>query len=79
MQGSALAALFVAPAWQGQGIGRELLERAQRWRNELTIEVYKENHRTIGFYERCGFAAVTEKVCAHTGHRELVMRCVFSR
>ncbi|MBD3895834.1 GNAT family N-acetyltransferase [Halomonas sp. ML-15] len=74
LHGDALAALFVAPACQGQGIGSALLERAKRLRSELTIDVYKENRKTIGFYESCGFEAITETVCEYTGHRELVMR-----
>ncbi|MCP1728349.1 putative acetyltransferase [Natronospira proteinivora] len=74
LYGNQLAALFVAPACQGQGMGRVLLERAKQLRRELTIDVYKENRKTIEFYKRSGFEAVTEKVCEHTGHWELVMK-----
>lgn len=68
-----LAALFVAPGHQGLGIGRRLLQEALRHCPDLTIDVYKQNTRGIGFYERCGFRAVSEKVDEHTGHEELVM------
>lgn len=68
-----LAALFVSPADQGRGIGRRLLDEAVRHRQDLTIDVYKQNSKGIAFYERCGFEPVSEKLDEHTGHAELVM------
>ncbi|RFA29303.1 N-acetyltransferase [Alkalilimnicola ehrlichii] len=68
-----LAALFVAPAYQGQGIGRRLMEEALQRRRDLTLTVYKQNRKSIRFYQGCGFEQVAEKIDEHTGHAALVM------
>lgn len=53
--------ITVARAWQGQGIGSELMRRlldwADRWIGYLRIElgVYTDNERAIGLYRRFGF------------------------
>ena len=69
-----LAALFVSPEHQGEGIGRTLVARAKQLRRELELSVYKKNPKAVRFYERCGFEGVCEKVDEHTGQPELVMR-----
>lgn len=68
-----LAAIFVSPEHQGESIGRMLIDAAKALRENLLLEVFKENERTIRFYERNGFRAVAEKLDEHTGHVELVM------
>ncbi|PAU78860.1 N-acetyltransferase [Halomonas salipaludis] len=68
-----LAAIFVAPDCQGQGIGQILMAKAKSLRERITLDVYKENQKTVDFYERCGFRVVSEKKDPHTGHAELVM------
>ncbi|MGR5175558.1 N-acetyltransferase [Vibrio parahaemolyticus] len=70
-----LAALFVSPQAQGSGIGMTLLQDAQKRRESLSLSVYKDNCRAIGFYHRCGFAIVNESTDPHTGHRQLTMSC----
>ncbi|HEY1917501.1 MAG TPA: GNAT family protein [Streptosporangiaceae bacterium] len=50
----------VRAAAGGQGLGRALVERAQRWATEhglrrLELTVMAHNHRAIGLYERMGF------------------------
>jgi putative acetyltransferase len=69
-----LAAMFVSPEHQGEGIGRTLIARAKQLGRELELSVYKKNPKAVRFYERCGFEAVSEKVDEHTGQPELVMR-----
>jgi acetyltransferase len=54
-------AIAVADAWQGHGIGRELLailekHAAQEGRRELTADTLPENHAMISLAKRCGFA-----------------------
>ena len=68
-----LAAIFVSPNFQGAGIGRQLIEKAKNVRNHLNLTVYKENRRSVDFYEQCGFEIDHEQVDKHTGHPEIVM------
>ncbi|MDI9433308.1 MAG: GNAT family N-acetyltransferase [Sedimentisphaerales bacterium] len=74
LEGNTLAALFVSPECQGQGIGRKLVERAKDLRDHLELCVYKDNHKSVRFYETCGFRSVSEKLDKHTGCPESVMR-----
>lgn len=69
-----LAALFVSPEHQGEGIGRTLIARAKQIRRELELRVYTKNPKAVRFYERSGFEAVAEQVDEQTGQPELVMR-----
>ena len=73
LQGDTLAALFVSPEFQGNGIGQRLMDKAKSLRNQLNLTVYKENTRSIDFYRKCGFTIIKEKVDEHTGHVELLM------
>lgn len=68
-----LAAIFVAPGCQGEGIGKQMIEKAKTLRSRMTLEVYKENQNSVAFYRRCGFNEIVEKDDPHTGHRALVM------
>jgi len=50
--------LYVRPAWIGRGIGRALLELAERERpNGLELYCFAANVRARRFYERNGFVA----------------------
>ncbi|MFM2481827.1 N-acetyltransferase [Celerinatantimonas sp. YJH-8] len=68
-----LAALFVAPEWQGQGIGTQLLAHATHRSETLTLSVYKENQASYQFYVSHGFKVVREQRDIHTGHLEYRM------
>jgi len=52
-----MAALFVAPAFHGAGVGRSLVEHALRLQPVIRTEVNEQNARMPGFYERLGFSA----------------------
>ena len=41
-----LAALFVSPQYQGEGIGSQLISKSKSIRQKLTLTVYKENKRS---------------------------------
>lgn len=73
LNGDTLAALFVKPEFQGQGIGKQLLAHAKSRRNRLTLSVYKENEPACRFYQAQGFKVLREQPDAHTGHPEYVM------
>lgn len=68
-----LAAIFVSPERQGEGIGSSLLEQAKRLRQQLQLTVYSANHASVAFYRRHGFEATAHSIDEHTGHPELVM------
>lgn len=73
LHGDTLAAMFVSPDFQSNGIGQLLMGKAKSIRNTLNLTVYKENPRSIDFYRKCGFAIIKEKVDEHTGHVEILM------
>src|SRR5689334_595040 len=55
MSGSEIAALFLAPEFQGRGGGRRLVRHAQELRGELRVDVNEQNAAARRFYEVCGF------------------------
>ena len=69
-----LAAIFVLPAFQGKGIGKQLLSHAKAQRAILSLSVYKENKASYQFYLSQGFRVVSEQLDEHTGHLEFTMR-----
>lgn len=69
-----LAAVFVLPTYQGQGIGKALLAHAKSRRQQLTLSVYKENESSYRFYLSQGFEMVSEQLDQHTGHPEYTMK-----
>lgn len=73
LSGDTLAAVFVPPAHQGRGVGKQLMAKAKEVRRNLTLTVYKENRRSIEFYQKCGFQIQKEQIDEHTGHPELLM------
>jgi len=73
LSGNTLAALFVAPEYQGRGVGKALLAHAKTQREALTLSVYKENGASCQFYLAHGFEVIREQTDAHTGHLEYIM------
>lgn len=68
-----LAAIFVSPEHQGNGIGKKLITHAKGQRDGLTLNVYKENVPTYKFYLSQGFIVLSEQADKHTGHQEYTM------
>ena len=66
-----LAALFVRPDSQQQGIGSALLDTAKSLRSQLTVQVYCENDIAMNFYLKQGFSVVQESVDA-SSHQPLL-------
>jgi putative acetyltransferase len=73
LHGDTMAAMFVAPGFQGKGIGQQMMKKATSLRDKLYLKVYQENPRGIDFYRKCGFVVSKEKVDEHTGHIEILM------
>ncbi|MBC17437.1 Acetyltransferase, gnat family [Pseudodesulfovibrio profundus] len=68
-----LAAIFVSPEHQGQGVGTSLLNHAKSQRTKLSLSVYKENQASYAFYLSQGFTVLSEQADEHTGHHEYTM------
>ncbi len=73
LNGNRLEAIFIKPYFQGQGVGKELLNYVKRERKELMLSVYKENKKSISFYKRNGFKKLTEQEDKNTQHIEIIM------
>lgn len=68
-----LAAIFVAPEFQGNGIGKLLISKAMSLRKRLLLTVYKENTKSVRFYETHGFNKINERIDKETGQPEIIM------
>ncbi|WP_298444732.1 N-acetyltransferase [uncultured Ferrimonas sp.] len=68
-----LAAIFIFPEHQGQGIGKRLISHAKEQCSQLTLNVYKANEATYQFYLSQGFKVDNEHVCEHTSCVEYAM------
>jgi putative acetyltransferase len=68
MTGRYIDALFVAAACHGMGVGRLLVEHAQRrFEDGLTVDVNEQNAQAFGFYERMGFRVCSRSPVDDTG------------
>ena len=59
--------LFVAPAAQGRGIGRALLDQARARCGALDLEVYVENPRALRLYLAYGFREISRRAVDDEG------------
>ena len=60
--------LFVAPEYQGKGIGRQLLAfTRQKLPDEIWLRCVRENEKAWRWYEREGFVYEKEEVAPTTG------------
>ncbi|MBI6547354.1 N-acetyltransferase [Xenorhabdus sp. VLS] len=73
LHGDNLAAVFVSPDKQGQGVGKALVNDAKSRRTELTLSVYQKNQDSYKFYLSQGFYVVSEEVDENTGCQEYFM------
>lgn len=55
MSGSKMESLFLAPEFQRQRVGQQLVRHAQALHGELTVDVNEQNKAACAFYEACGF------------------------
>ncbi|GAA4216488.1 putative acetyltransferase [Sagittula marina] len=62
-----IGGIFIAPGWQGHGIGRRLIADALARKDELTLEVYTENEQAVRFYRRLGFQEVSRRAVDDSG------------
>ncbi|TQF67669.1 N-acetyltransferase [Pseudoalteromonas luteoviolacea] len=69
-----LAAIFVLPERQGQGIGKQLIADAKSRCHSLQLAVYKRNLASVEFYKKQGFEIAGEELEELTGQQQLIMR-----
>jgi putative acetyltransferase len=58
MEGGHMEALFVDPAFHGQGIGAELVRYGLALAPGMTTDVNEQNAQAVRFYERLGFSRI---------------------
>jgi putative acetyltransferase len=73
MSEQTLAALFVDPAYQGQGIGSILLEEVKRRYGSILLKVYVKNKSAVQFYKNKDFRVVSQEIDERTGEEEYLM------
>lgn len=60
--------LFISPERQGLGIGRRLISHALTLKGELSLEVYTQNLRAMGFYRSLGFEELSRRPMDDEGY-----------
>lgn len=68
-----IAALFVHPAMQGNGIGGRLVKKAKSLKDELNLSVYVKNEHACHFYDTHGFRVIQTRLDSNTGQEEYQM------
>ena len=74
LMGNEVGAIFVDPAHQQAGFGRQLMDKAVERRGELEVEVFAANSIGQAFYSRYGFEPIDEKIHEPTGQQVLRLR-----
>lgn len=69
--GNEVGGLFVDAEHQRQGIGHSLMDKARSIRDDLMLDVFKDNLVGRRFYEKYGFVQVGEHLHEATGHLQL--------
>jgi len=73
---SFIGALFVQEEYQGQGIGKQLLNHCKSLYPSLELCVYTENTDAVNFYLLCDFIIVKEQLNEDSGFMEYVMKWI---
>ena len=65
---SFIEAIYVLPEYRGQGIGRELMEYAEKFAKEngteqIGSDCFIDNELSAKFHESCGFAEKERVIC----------------
>ena len=69
-----IGALFVDIDFQGNGIGKQLIDYAVSKYGKLQLAVYKENKKSVEFYINRGFKIIEEQINDDTGSIEYYMK-----
>lgn len=74
-----IGALFVDIDFQGNGIGKQLIDYAVSKYGKLLLAVYKENKKSVEFYINRGFKIIEEQINDDSKHVEYIMEKSLSR
>lgn len=74
--GNEVGGIFVDSAFHRHGIGRALMDHARGIRDELELDVFKDNAVGRSFYEKYGFSQVGEHLHEETGLMQLRLKLV---
>lgn len=66
--GNEVGAIFVEPELHGEGLGKALMDKAQKIHGYLEVEVFKANEIGNRFYSKYGFQKLAEKEHEATGN-----------
>ena len=69
-----IGALFVEKNYQGQGIGKSLIDYAKNLYDNLSLAVYKENEKALEFYKKMEFKIISENINEDTNCVEYIMK-----
>jgi putative acetyltransferase len=72
--GNEVGAIFLDPEYHGQKIGKALMDYAANKREDLELDVFKENHIGQNFYFRYGFKLSHEHLHEETGNMLLRLK-----
>ena len=70
---SEVGAMFVAPKYQRQGIGKQLMDKAIALKNTVILEVFEKNTLGRAFYDSYGFTKQSDNLHELSGERVIVM------
>lgn len=73
IRNSFIGALFVLQDYQGQGIGKKLLDHCKSLYTSLELCVYVDNINAVKFYNHCGFIIKAEQPNEDSGFMEYTM------
>ncbi|WP_052262469.1 GNAT family N-acetyltransferase [Pseudoalteromonas luteoviolacea] len=68
-----LAAIFVLPEKQGQGVGKQLITDAKSRCNTLALSVYQRNVASVAFYQQQGFEIIAQDEDPLAGQAQYIM------
>lgn len=74
-----IGALFVDIDFQGNGIGKQLIDYVVSKYGKLQLAVYKENKKSVEFYINRGFKIIEEQINDDSKHVEYIMEKSLSR
>jgi len=69
-----IGGLFVEPRFHGNKLGKTLVDLATEVYGNLTVKVFKENPIGKAFYDKYGFAFVSELIWEETGDLLIEMK-----
>lgn len=79
LMGNEVGAIFLQPHCHGRGVGKALMDKAQKLHGDLEVEVFKENVIGRKFYIRYGFEHLEDKLHEPTGQQLLRLKFIANK